>query len=97
MKVLRKYQAFDGTKMVVYRDNNGAENTVPLWVYKKSQKQNNMKKLLILISLMVLMNSCVSSNIFINNNQENQSDTLKTIKFIPPIKVNENGEVEYLK
>jgi hypothetical protein len=36
--IIRKYTAFDGTQMVVYKDNTGHENTVPLWVFKKLNK-----------------------------------------------------------
>lgn len=42
MKLIRKYTAFDGTVLVVYEDNTGYRNTVPLYIYKqilKKQKQ----------------------------------------------------------
>jgi hypothetical protein len=35
MVVIRKYTASDGTQMIVYEDNTGYQNTVPLYIYNK--------------------------------------------------------------
>jgi hypothetical protein len=39
MKIIRRYTAFDGTQMVVYEDNTGYQNTVPLYIYKQIIKK----------------------------------------------------------
>lgn len=41
MKIIRKYTASDGTRMVVYEDETGYQNTVPDWVFKKIMKSKN--------------------------------------------------------
>jgi hypothetical protein len=41
MKIIRKYTAFDGTQMVVYEDNTGYQNTVPLYIYNKLIKNKS--------------------------------------------------------
>jgi len=39
MKIIRKYTAFDGTRMVVYEDATGYQNTVPEYIYKQLIKK----------------------------------------------------------
>ncbi len=41
MVVIRKYTASDGTQMIVYEDNTGYQNTVPLWVFKRIKANYN--------------------------------------------------------
>jgi hypothetical protein len=33
--IIRTYTSYDGTRLVIYRDNKGYENTVPLYIYRK--------------------------------------------------------------
>jgi len=41
--IIRKYQAFDGTTIVIYQDSTGYQNTVPMWVFKKLIKNKQIK------------------------------------------------------